>query len=674
MGRMPERSLARMSQPASLARHFALAIILLCVLPVQPALSSPSDAGATQLHRLEIAVTRAEDLRAIKKLQRAYGYYADRGLWDDLADLFAEDATANYPSGGFDGNASIRAMFVQNLGQGKPGLAEGRIYNHTILQPVVDLAADGATATGRWRVLGMLGRFGGSATWADSLYRFDYVKRNGRWKIKALTAYAGSGGGYEQGWIAPKPRPPGAVDTSPVRFNLAHPADRPWIDPCEADVSACVVPFPYGNRGTLQPPAQISALIPPSSLPANQHAADLVRRAQRLADEQAVMNLQHAYGYYLDRGMWRQLADLFAPDGTREEGLGGVYVGRERIFQSMTLTGPAGLRAGQLNDHLQFEPIIDVAPDGRSAKGRIFELGFVGGGGQPGLLVQNVQENTYVRRGEVWLIQSAHHYSILTSDYEQGWGKSALPARTVSTTLPPDRPPSLVYGVYPKVYTPPLHFANVSTGRPTQYPPDVVAAMGAERVGDEAAGSRQRASAAPVTRRHLAAAERQVQRALDYNDIENLQNAYGYYAEKSLWSDVAKLFTTGGVLQMGDQQYKGKDRILGFLQSTGPEGPVKGALNSQLQLQPVIHVSADGRSARIRSRLLQLSRDAQGRPMWGAGIYENELRKENGVWKFSRLHFHRTWQVLYKGGWATPRPGDEIFPSAHTPPFHYRRP
>ncbi len=147
----------------------------------------------SQLDRLEIAVTRAEDVRAIKKLQRAYGYYADRGLWDDLADLFTDDAIANYPSGGFDGNASIRAMFVQNLGQGKPGLAEGRIYNHTILQPVVDLAPDGATATGRWRVLGMLGRLGGTATWADSLYRFDYVKQDGRWKIKSLTAYAGLG-------------------------------------------------------------------------------------------------------------------------------------------------------------------------------------------------------------------------------------------------------------------------------------------------------------------------------------------------------------------------------------------------------------------------------------------------------------------------------------------------
>ncbi len=40
----------------------------------------------TRVDRLEIAVTRAEDVRALKKLQRAYGYYADRGLWEELAE------------------------------------------------------------------------------------------------------------------------------------------------------------------------------------------------------------------------------------------------------------------------------------------------------------------------------------------------------------------------------------------------------------------------------------------------------------------------------------------------------------------------------------------------------------------------------------------------------------
>src|SRR6185295_1935351 len=189
--------------PALLARVRALFALLPCLLLASGFSAAGGAKAQSRLDRLEIAVTRAEDIRAIKKLQRAYGYYADRGLWDDLADLFADDALANYPSGGFDGNASIRAMFVQNLGQGKPGLAEGRIYNHTILQPVVDLAPDGATATGRWRVLGMLGSFGRSAIWADSLYRFAYVKQNGRWKIRSLIAYAGSGGGYDEGWVPP---------------------------------------------------------------------------------------------------------------------------------------------------------------------------------------------------------------------------------------------------------------------------------------------------------------------------------------------------------------------------------------------------------------------------------------------------------------------------------------
>src|SRR5262249_41208670 len=153
--------------------------------------------------------------------------------------------------------------------------------------------------------------------------------QNGQWKIKELTAYGGSGGGYEQGWVPPKPRPPGYVDTSPVRFNLAHPADRPWEDPC-TDSSTCVVPFPYPNRGSLTMPAKVSAVVGARASGVDR-AVDLVQRAQRLEDEQSVLNLQRAYGYYLDRGMWRQVADLFAPDGTREVGLAGVYAGRDRI-------------------------------------------------------------------------------------------------------------------------------------------------------------------------------------------------------------------------------------------------------------------------------------------------------------------------------------------------------
>lgn len=588
----------------------------------------------TPLQQLEIAVVRAEDISAIKTLQRAYGYYADRGLWNELADLFADDATANYPSGGFDGNASIRAMFVQNLGQGRQGLAEGRIYNHTILQPVIDLAPDGATATGRWRVLGMLGRHGASAIWADSLYRFDYVKRDGTWKIKALTAYAGSGGGYDAGWTKPAPRPPGASAASPIRNNLAHPADRPWIDPCEADVSVCVVPFPYPNRGTMRVAEDVTAQVSATAVPDSARAADLVRRAQRLEDELAVLNLQRTYGYHVDRGQWRQAAALFAPDATREVGQAGVYVGRDRIRQSFALAAPDGLRKGQLNDHLQLEPIVHVAPDGRTAQARIFELAFTGGGGEPARLVQNVAENAYVRRGDAWLIQRMHVYTILVTDYDQGWAKSALPAPGVSDRLPPDRPPSVRYEAYPKVFTPPLHFDARSVGRSGPVAVAVDDSMPSLRV--------------------IRSAQAQARRALDHHEVENLQNAYGYYAEKFLWSEMATLFTDDAVLEVDGSRSKGRDGILAWLRSRGPEGPVQGALDSQLQLQPVIEVAADGRTARTRSRLLRLTRDAGGTPMWGAGTYEGDVVKQDGVWRFSRLKFRRSYLVPYKGGWAAP--------------------
>ncbi|MDR2216107.1 MAG: nuclear transport factor 2 family protein [Nevskiaceae bacterium] len=663
---------------ASIARLLTCAIVLLGITTgIGVAAPAPSADKAT-LDRLEIDVVRAEDISALKKLQRAYGYYADRGLWEDLADLFADDATANYPSGGFDGNASIRAMFVENLGQGKPGLAEGRIYNHTILQPVVDLAPDGATATGRWRVLGMLGRIGASASWADSLYRFDYIKKDGQWKIKTLVAYAGSGGSYDEGWTAPKPRPPGFVDTSPVRFNLAHPADRPWADPCEEDTSVCVVPFPYPNRGGIKASTYVSAVINTRASTTNdgaaatERAADLIRRAQRLEDEQSVLNLQRAYGYYLDRGLWSKAAALFTPNGLLEVGQAGVYVGRDHIRRSLALMGPEGLRAGQVNDHLQLEPIVHIAADGRTAQGRIFELAFTGGGGQPGRLVQNIAENSYVRVGNDWMIESVHVYTILVTDADQGWAKSALPAPTVSKQLPPDHPPTITYEAYPKIFTPTLHFNNVSTGKPTQYAPGTpITSRNAAAPASTIPAANSKALDAQIK-----AAQRQMQRISDFNEMENLQSAYGYYAEKSLWSDIAALFTEDGVIEIdGARSNKGHDGVLAFLKASGPEGPQKGVMNSQLQLQPVIHIAADGRSAKVRSRLLQLTRDAQGRPMWGAGIYENELVNDNGTWKFKRLRLHHTWKVYYKSGWASPNADEgQLLPSRFTPPFHYRRP
>jgi SnoaL-like domain len=147
-----------------------------------------------QVARLAANVALAEDFSRIENLQRAYGYYLDQGLWEDLAQLFTEDAVANYPAGVFVGRKSIREHLYLNVGGhqiGDLGLGNGRLYDHMNIQPVVHIDAGGRTARGRWRAFAMFGSPGGEATWAEGVYEMQYTRDAGVWKISKLDYYAG---------------------------------------------------------------------------------------------------------------------------------------------------------------------------------------------------------------------------------------------------------------------------------------------------------------------------------------------------------------------------------------------------------------------------------------------------------------------------------------------------
>ncbi|MGZ5944114.1 MAG: nuclear transport factor 2 family protein, partial [Isosphaeraceae bacterium] len=125
----------------------------------QPATAQKPDplpALERRVERLQSDMESVESVRAIKRLQYAYGHYVELGLWNDFADLFTEDAVTNYQQGA-RGKAEVRKLFFDQVGQGKLGLSEGRIYPHILFQPVITLAPDGRTAKGRWRILAMLG-------------------------------------------------------------------------------------------------------------------------------------------------------------------------------------------------------------------------------------------------------------------------------------------------------------------------------------------------------------------------------------------------------------------------------------------------------------------------------------------------------------------------------------
>ncbi len=653
-----------------------------------------------RLDRLEADVTAAEDISAIKRLQRAYGFYVDKGMWEDVADLYADDAVANYPAGVYIGKDSIRAHLYMNVGGGKigeNGLPDGRIYNHMNIQPVVHLNPGGRTAKGRWRAFAMFGGFGGGATWAEGVYEMTYVKDAGVWKIETLDYYSGFGASYATGWVPPQqPRTPGGG-----RFRtLAHPPDRPREAACEGFPAACIAPFHYANPGTPAGGlAWTTVDLPAATKRGNDRdrAADLARRAQRLEDQQAVENLQRIYGYYYNRRMWDDVADLFADDGTIEMGLRGVYVGKSRVRQFLNLLGPAGLEDGDLNDHVQLQILVDVAPDGRTAKARSRELNMTGVYESHGEWSEGVYENTFVKENGLWKFESLHYFPTFISDYDAGWAKDAKSVPKPSAELPPDHPPTSTYAIYPKAHIPPYHYVNPVSGKPPRYPEargrPSEAAIAAILAPVVPAGGRAKRSQVSDVAALVAQTESRIGRVKDYDELENLESAYGYYLDKNLWNDLADLFSVDGVMELAQRgAYIGRERVRGFLfNAFGPEGPVANRLGNHIQWQPVIHVAADGSTAKIRSSMMQqLAFGA--RASLGAAVYENEAVKESGVWKLKVDHAYNTWTASYDGGWANspgrrvPGPSKtyppdvpptfafDMFPTVYEIPFHYANP
>jgi hypothetical protein len=188
-------------------------------------------------------------------------------------------------------------------------------------------------------------------------------------------------------------------------------------------------------------------------------------RVELLEDQNAIENLQATYGYYFDKGLWDQAAGLFTRDGSFEYGMRGVYIGQDHIRRAMLLFGPQGLAAGHLNNHMQLQAVITVAPDGFSAKARWQGMIMLARPSGNGIWGVGVYENEYAKQNGVWKISKLHFYVTAKTDYDLGWLKSAIPMEGESALFPPDAPPTEVYRAYPGAYIPPYDYKNPVTGK-----------------------------------------------------------------------------------------------------------------------------------------------------------------------------------------------------------------
>ena len=431
------------------------------------------------LARCEQDAASLESAQQIENLQGAYGYYIDKGLWDQAAELFSTDATYEYGQRGvYVGRDRIRAA----LGLfGPQGLDPGQLNNYMMLQPMIDVAANNNSAKARWRSDIQL-HAQGKAYWGEGTYENEYARVDGVWKISKLHFYVTMLADYDKGWVA---------GNIPMEGQSAQmPPDRPPTEVYQSLPEVYLPAYHYKNpvTGTTARPASENATLVDNTMTEAGLLAErlqpLAGKLARLLDESAIEKVQRAYGYYVDKAMWSDVADLFSEHGTLEIGGRGVFLGKKRVLEYLGVgLGAVGPQAGQIINHQQFQGIVTVAPDGKSAKGRW--TAFVMGG-SPYAAVQwgdVTYENDYVNEDGVWKLARLHAPFTMYSLYAEGWHKSTVPnTRPESFPPPPDLPPTVVYLTFPNFYLAPFHYPNPVTGK--EAPPPNPAAGGLAPMSD----------------------------------------------------------------------------------------------------------------------------------------------------------------------------------------------
>lgn len=223
-----------------------------------------------RLDELDARITRLEDLNAIERLQKAYGYFVDESQWTRLSELFSEDATLEIGGKGlFLGRG--RVLEYMQTAFGPDGAKDGVLAQHMQFQPVSDISADGRTGWVRSRAFVM-----SNAGWGLPLYENEYEKGDdGVWRISRLsgpftmyTNWEGWGKNALNNTWPDKFDPP--PDLPPSTVYLTYPAYY-------------IVPFHYPNPVTGKPfvpdTGQVGAYHRPPGTPEQAEALQVGRLA-----------------------------------------------------------------------------------------------------------------------------------------------------------------------------------------------------------------------------------------------------------------------------------------------------------------------------------------------------------------------------------------------------------
>jgi hypothetical protein len=139
-----------------------------------------------KVKKQEKEITRLKDIEAIKKLQRAYNYYVEHMMYQEIVDCFADspDVMLDWLEGKYVGKAGVMKYFemVKNM--------PPDFYHQMMpIAGIIDIEPNGKKAKGRWYGFGahFLPKDGNiRRSFVGGIYEFSYIKEDGVWKMLTL--------------------------------------------------------------------------------------------------------------------------------------------------------------------------------------------------------------------------------------------------------------------------------------------------------------------------------------------------------------------------------------------------------------------------------------------------------------------------------------------------------
>ena len=132
------------------------------------------------IEEMEKRLKALEDLEEIKKLHQKYIDLMDYLRYEEVLDLFTEDAVAEVRSSGIKrGKKALEDIYIGILAKNRGNIRDNA---HMTIHP--DITVSGDTAKGTWLVYMLFAK--PKVNWVQGKNEVEYRKENGTWKISKL--------------------------------------------------------------------------------------------------------------------------------------------------------------------------------------------------------------------------------------------------------------------------------------------------------------------------------------------------------------------------------------------------------------------------------------------------------------------------------------------------------